>query len=58
MFSCLDHAGLSLTIDIKLLTSFLCGRLKREEVGLNKKRIITCMLQIFIAVLEVRSISP
>jgi len=40
-FSCLDHSGLGLTIIIKLLTSFLYGRLKNEDIGLNKKHIFT-----------------
>lgn len=35
-FSCLDHSSLGLTINIKLLTSFVHGSLKREEIELNK----------------------
>lgn len=35
-FSCLDHSSLGLTINIKLLTSFIHGSLKREEIELNK----------------------
>lgn len=58
IFSCLDHSSLGLTFNIKLLTSFVYGRLKREEIELNKKHVFTCMLQIFITVLRVQGISP